>query len=157
MQPSSLFTLVIREAADALALVDSGKNHEHIMAAHDHGRSSKFPLLLQHCTVGGVEVISRSEGQVSEDLCRVVLKHALFGERLLEAFSVSYIERFPFGSGGGSPIASGCPRRKQRICRRFAPCGSHIFPLPLLPSPLLESGLPSEWPRSTTRLCVTAK
>jgi hypothetical protein len=101
MQPSSLFTLVIREAADALALVDSGKNHEHIMAAHDHGRSSKFPLLLQHCTVGGVEVISRSEGQVSEDLCRVVLKHALFGERLLEAFSVSYIERFPFGSGGG--------------------------------------------------------
>ncbi len=101
MQTSSLFTLVVREAADALALVDSGKNHSHIMAAHDHGRSSKFPLLLRHCTTRGVEIISRSEEHVSEDLCRVVLKHALFGERLLEVFSESYAEKCHFGNGGG--------------------------------------------------------
>ncbi len=102
MPSSSLFTLFVSEAADALALVDSGKDHDHIMAVHDHGRrSSKFPLLLKHCTLNGVEILSRIEGKVSEDVCRVVLKHAVFGERLLEAVSSSYLEMFQFGSGGG--------------------------------------------------------
>jgi hypothetical protein len=97
---SSLLTLVVREAADALALVDSGKDLDQIIAAHDHW-PSKFPLLRRHCTLREVEKISRREGQVSEDLCRVVLKHALFGERLLEAVSVSYREGFSFGGSYG--------------------------------------------------------
>ncbi len=98
----NLFTLVLREAADALALVDSGRDHDHIVSVREHGRrSSKFPLLLRHCTLNGVESLSRREGQLSEDMCRAVLKHDLFGERMLEAISVSYIEMFPFGSSGG--------------------------------------------------------
>jgi hypothetical protein len=58
---------------------------------------------------------------------------------------------------------SGCENAQLKVregrptWRRFTPCGSHISPLPLLPSPFLESILQSEWPRSTSRLCVTAK
>ena len=101
MASSSLFTLLARQAADVLALVDSGKNHDHIMAVLDHNMSSKFPQLLQHCAIRGVEKLSRSEEKLSEDLCRVALKHALFGQRVLEVVSASHLEKFSFGSSGG--------------------------------------------------------
>jgi hypothetical protein len=107
MASSSLFTLVVREAADALAVVDSGCNYDHIISVGDHGHfSSKFPLLLRHCTLNslntlnGVETLSRST-HTSESLCRVVLKHNLFGERLLEAVSASFHDMFSFGASGG--------------------------------------------------------
>ena len=93
--------IFIREAGDVLALVDSGVNHSYILDAWN--QSSKFPLLLKHSSLGGLEHLCGGNGskQVREDLCRVHLRHAVFGDRVLQAFSVSYREMFQGGQGGG--------------------------------------------------------
>ena len=91
--------IFIREAGDALALVDSGVNHSYILDAWN--QSSKFPLLLKHCSLGGLEHLSGGGSNTREDLCRVHLRHAVFGDRVLQAFSVSYREMFQWGQGGG--------------------------------------------------------
>ena len=96
-----LFTLVVREAADALTLVDSGANHDRVMSAWDQGRSSKFPLLLRHCSFGPLEHLSRSAHGMQEDICRVILQHAVFGDRLLETLSLCGRETFHGGNSGG--------------------------------------------------------
>ena len=92
-------SVFIREAGDALALVDSGVNHSYILDAWN--QSSKFPLLLKHCSLGGLEHLCGGKGSTREDLCRVHLRHAVFGDRVLQAFSVSYREMFQWGQGGG--------------------------------------------------------
>ena len=93
--------IFFREAGDALALVDSGKNHSDILEAWN--QSSKFPLLLKHSSLGGLEHLCGGNGskKVREDLCRVHLRHAVFGDRVLQAFSVSYREMHQWGQGGG--------------------------------------------------------
>ena len=92
--------IFIREAGDALALVDSGNDPSDILDASN--QSSKFPLLLKHCSLGGLEHLCGGNGkQVREDLCRVHLRHAVFGDRVLQAFSVSYREMFQWGQSGG--------------------------------------------------------
>jgi hypothetical protein len=94
--------IFFREAGDALALVDSGVNHSNILDASN--QSSKFPLLLKHCSLGGLEHLwgGNSSTRVREDLCRVHLRHAVFGDRVLQAFSVSYREMHQWGQSGGS-------------------------------------------------------
>ena len=87
--------IFIREASDALALMDSGVNHEHILDAWD--QSSKFPLLLKHSSLGGLEHLRGGKDRVREDLCRVHLRHAVFGDRVLQALSFSYREMFQWG------------------------------------------------------------
>ncbi len=88
-----------REAGEALAFVESGANHKHILDASD--QSSKFPLLLKHCSLAGLEHLSGGSGSASEDICRVHLRHAVFGDRVLEAFSLSYREMHQWGQSGG--------------------------------------------------------
>ena len=92
--------IFIREAGDVLALVDSGVNHSYILDAWN--QSSKFPLLLKHSSLGGLEHLCGGKEQVREDLCRVHLRHAVFGDRVLQAFSVSYREMHQWGQSGGS-------------------------------------------------------
>ncbi len=89
-----------REAGGALALVESGENHSDILEAMN--QSSKFPLLLKHCSLGGLEHLWGDDRNTRVDICRVLLRHAVFGDRVLQAVSVSYREMHQWGQSGGS-------------------------------------------------------
>ena len=78
--------------------MDSGVNYDHILDASN--QSFKFPLLLKHCSLAGLEHLSGS-GSAKEDICRVHLRHAVFGDRVLEAFSFSYRDMHQWGQSGG--------------------------------------------------------
>ena len=99
MQNTGNALIFFREAGDALALVDSGVNHSNILDASN--QSSKFPLLLKHCSLGGLEHLCGGNGSTREDICRVHLRHAVFGDRVLQAFSASFREMHQWGQCGG--------------------------------------------------------
>jgi hypothetical protein len=87
-----------REAGGALALVESGKNHSDIL---DWNQSSKFPLLLKYCSLGGVKHLLGDDRGTRVDICRVLLRHAVFGDRVLQAVCVTFQQMGPWGQGGG--------------------------------------------------------
>jgi hypothetical protein len=91
-----------REAGDVLALVDSGDsdNYSSILNASD--QSSKFRLLLKHCSLGGLEHLSGDHSSTRVDICRVHLRHAVWGDRVLQAVSVFFRDMHQWGQSGGS-------------------------------------------------------